>query len=105
MLFYFISNNGLFREVLTLSINDNTRPPPPIKELLDNYKPPAELDDGAHIEPKSQRTAILGTVAANQGPKCNQLSLPPPETQQDSSEISLTHGIEKDVPGDPGAIV
>ena len=98
---------------------------PLVKELLDSYKTSAELDDGAHVKPKSRRTTILGTVAANQGLKCNQLSLPPPEpqeTQQDSinsSEKSLQpdaplmglKGMQISrsspilEPGDPGAIV
>jgi hypothetical protein len=98
---------------------------PLVKELLDSYKTSAELDDGAHVKPKSRRTTILGTVAANQGLKCNQLSLPPPEpqeTQQDSMDSS-EKSLQPDAPlmglkgmqisrsspilepGDPGAIV
>ena len=93
---------------------------PLIRDQIISYKSSAELDDGAHVKPKSRRKTILGLIAENKDLKCNQPPFntlsneynPNNETQpqQDPSTMGMK-GIHISRsspildPGDPGAIV
>jgi hypothetical protein len=61
---------------------------PLIRDRISSYKSSAELDDGAHVKPKSRRTTILGIIAANKNLNCNKQPTQPSNDTQTNMETT-----------------